>query len=164
MKKVILLMFFVSFALLAGAKSKKFNVASPDGRIEVAATVSDKLFFTVSFDGKVIVGPSEIAMALSDRVLGEKAVVKKAIKNAIDETITPVVKIKEASITNRCNELSLQFSGDYALTFRVYNEGMAYRFETMLGDEISVKREIGEYEFPENYTCWLGRGEKVSVQ
>ena len=69
-------------------------------------------------------------MKLSDgRIPGTNAKVKKTNKKSVNESIDAEI-YKKAKVENNYNELSILFSGDYSLVFRVYNDGMAYRFET----------------------------------
>lgn len=154
----VALLLIMSFSMLnAAAKEKTYKVTSPDKTIELQIGVSDKIQFSVLESGKEIISPSTIALELDNQTLGLQPVVKNVIRQSIEETITPVVKIKEAKVSNNCNELKLLLKGDYAISFRAYNEGVAYRFETAKTGEITVVSETGEYVFPENYMCWWGR-------
>ena len=44
-------------------------------------------------------------------------------------------------IKNHCNELTLWLEGDYGLFFRVYDNGIAYRFFTEKGTTIKIENE-----------------------
>jgi len=155
--KLVFSLLLMSFCTFAMAKEKTYRLNSPDKTTELLVQVSEKIHFSVKQDGCEIVSSSEIAMTLENQVLGQSPVVKSIEKNTINETITPVIKIKEAHIANSCNELIINFDKDYSLHFRAYNEGVAYRFETRKGGEISVLSETAKYSFPENYMCWWGR-------
>ncbi|MBI9061020.1 MAG: glycoside hydrolase family 97 N-terminal domain-containing protein, partial [Marinilabiliaceae bacterium] len=155
--RVALLMIAIITVPNAMAKDKVYRVSSPDKKIEVVVNLSDQIRFSVKHDGQEIISPSQIAMELPNVTLGQNPVVVKVEKRSIDETIQPVVKIKEAQIANQCNELKVIYEGDYAIRFRAYNDGVAYRFETNKDGEITVVSETGNYAFPENYMCWWGR-------
>lgn len=155
--KISLLLVVVCISFFASAKTKTYKVSSPDKTIELQVLISEHIQFLVKMEGQTIVSPSTIGMQLEEQELGEMAVVKNVKRHSINETIIPVVKIKEAQIANVCNELTLEFKGNYAVSFRAYNEGVAYRFETSLPGEITVLSEKGTYAFPENYMCWWGR-------
>jgi len=139
------------------AKDKVYKVNSPDKKTEMSIYISDQVKFSVQQDGKEIVSPSQIALTLENQTLGENPIVIKAERQVVSETIRPVVKIKEAQIENNCNVLKLIFEGNYAISFRAYDEGVAYRFETSMEGDITVLNEKGRYVFPENYMCWWGR-------
>ena len=42
--------------------------------------------------------------------------------------------------TDNCNILTLYFKSGFSVEFRAYNDGVAYRFETFLKDDITVTR------------------------
>jgi alpha-glucosidase len=93
-------------------------------------------------------------------ILGENPKINRVEKNEISEILHPIVKIKEATINNNCNELIVYFKDNYYLSLRAYNEGVAYRFGTTIKNEIIVNSETGEYAFPENYNVWWGKETK----
>ncbi|MCU4175353.1 glycoside hydrolase family 97 protein [Carboxylicivirga sp. N1Y90] len=144
----------------ASAKEKVYSVSSPDKTTVLSVHVSNKVQISIQQDGKFIVSPSELALELESKTLAQNPKVLKVDKRRIEETIKPVVKVKEAEVLNNCNELSITFDGNYAMSFRAYNEGVAYRFETSMVNDITVVNEKGEYSFPENYMCWWGREKK----
>ena len=41
------------------------------------------------------------------------------------------------------------------MTFRAYNDGVAYRFYTTVTSEVTVKDEVAEFNFPQDYTAYL---------
>lgn len=48
----------------------------------------------------------------------------------IDESLKPVIPLKFSSVSNRYNQLLLDFKGGYSVEFRAFNDGIAYRFIT----------------------------------
>ena len=62
--------------------------------------------------------------------------------------------IKRSEITDNCNILTIIFTSGFALQFRAYNDGVAYRFETAFKDEIIVKDEISDFIFPAGSHSW----------
>ena len=53
------------------------------------------------------------------------------------------------------NELRLEMEGNYAVVFRAYNEGTAYRFETSLPqDEVKVYNEEVSLNFAGDYSAY----------
>jgi alpha-glucosidase len=50
---------------------------------------------------------------------------------------------------------------NYAVVFRAYNNGVAYRFETMLKDTVAVLNETASFQFPQNNrVLWTGEANK----
>lgn len=60
---------------------------------------------------------------------------------------------KFEEIRDRCNMLRLDFRGGWAVEFRAYDDGMAYRFVTALGHDIEVLSEKVAIRFPDDYTA-----------
>jgi alpha-glucosidase len=74
--------------------------------------------------------------------------------------LEPVVRQKFAKIRENYNESRIEFDGGYAVAFRAYNEGVAYRFETSLPQaEVHVYKEEGVFSFANNYTVYYPQEE-----
>ena len=154
MKKTLLLaLLFVSTAMYSFAKD--YKVSSPDGKISLTVNVGTDIKWSATLEGKEIINSSKIAMILENgRVLGENEKVKKIKVSQLNEIIKPVVANKRSEITDNCNILVISFNSGFSLQFRAYNDGVAYRFETFLKDDIIVKNEISEYNFPSGAHSW----------
>jgi alpha-glucosidase len=151
MKRIVFpLCFILQFAL---AQTKE--VSSPDQRVKVIVQVKGNISYTVFFDNKQIVSPSMPDLFLNDKEsLTLNAVLKKAPVKMIRDTIIPGVQEKRKRILNSCNELTLIFKQPFAIIFRVYDDGVAYRFQTFFKDSIIVKDEFALFNFPENHFVW----------
>ncbi|MBN3035610.1 MAG: glycoside hydrolase family 97 protein [Bacteroidales bacterium] len=69
-------------------------------------------------------------------------------RSATDRIIMPEIPGKSSIIKEQFNELQLASARkDWAITFRLFDNGMAYRFETFLGDSLFVKDETMVLEF-----------------
>ena len=107
---------------------KKYELLSPDGKISTAIEVGNEVTYSILVDGKQVLAPSAISLKTNNgQQWGIKAKVKKARNSSINETI-PSPLTRQAEMENRCNVLSLTFSGNYGIEFRAYNNGVAYRF------------------------------------
>lgn len=49
----------------------------------------------------------------------------------------------------------MKLQGGFGVTFRAYNDGVAYRFYTTVASEVTVKDEVAEFNFPQDYTAYL---------
>ena len=58
--------------------------------------------------------------------------VKSAKERSVDQMLDPPVRQKFARIRDHYNELRIDTEDGLAVTFRAYNEGVAYRLETAL--------------------------------
>ncbi|MCU0473816.1 MAG: glycoside hydrolase family 97 protein [Bacteroidales bacterium] len=154
MKRILVLIFlnvFIGGCLAA----KEYKVSSPDGKISLAVTVGSDIKWSATAGGKEIVSSSKTAMILSTgKVLGENEKLRKATVSHLDEIIRPVVAAKRSEIPDNCNILLITFRSGFSIQFRVYNDGFAYRFETVLEDDITINNEISEIQFPSGTYSW----------
>ncbi|SFS99487.1 alpha-glucosidase [Zhouia amylolytica] len=155
--KTVMVFIWLPFLVASQDNGKIYSVVSPDKGIIFNLKVGKQLQISASFEGQVLLEPSILAMNLSDRVLGENAEVENIEKASISEIIHPIVKIKEAEISNNCNELRVHFKQGFYLVLRAYNEGFAYRFGTQYDESITILSETGDYRFPENHMVWWGK-------
>ena len=124
------------------------SVSSPDGALEVIIGVQERLTYAVSLRGRPIVLPSPISMTLqSGATLGAKPVVAKTTTRNVDDVLEPVVRQKRAKVRDRFAERRIDFSGNYSLVVRAYDDGVAWRFETRLPGEITVMSEQATFRF-----------------
>jgi alpha-glucosidase len=137
------------------AIAKEYKVASPDNKITVTVSVGIGIKWSATCEGKEIINNSKIGMILANgKVLGENEKVKKAAISQLNDIIKPVVANKKSEIIDNCNILTISFNSGFSLQFRAYNDGVAYRFETSLKEDIIVKNEISEFDFPAGSHSW----------
>ena len=96
---------------------------------------------------------SSLALCLREGTLGEKPHLTGHKASPVNRTFRPVVAFKFEEIRDRCNMLRLDFRGGWAVEFRAYDDGMAYRFVTALGHDIEVLSEKVAIRFPNDYTA-----------
>lgn len=137
--------------LLAGSMSlmaqKSYQLQSPDRKLQTVVTVGDNVEFSLTHDGTEVLAPSAISMTLQNgEVLGAKPKVSKVTKGSVDKVI-PSPFYKKAEVSDIYNEMTISFRGDYSIAFRLYNDGLAYRFITRKKGEIVVADEAVTYNF-----------------
>lgn len=143
---------FVFFSSVFAGTSHELR--SPDGRIVVTVRVGDRIRYDVRVNGNLVMQDSTLSLDVDHQKLGHDAKVEAVKNDAVDRVIEPPVKLKFAKIPERYNELRLSFTG-FALTFRAYNEGVAYRFETSLPQtEVKVYGEEATFNFAGNYNVY----------
>ena len=144
--------FAISFALSFAAACSSgpgtdFKVASPDGTLCVGIRAADSLTYTVTRHGTPVLQPSAIGLHFADgTVLGRGAKVTDARRETV-ERVVEAPFYRQARFTEHYNQLRLTFEGGYAVTFRVFDQGCAYRIETHLPGERTVAGEVAEFNF-----------------
>ncbi|MDI6848654.1 MAG: glycoside hydrolase family 97 protein [Candidatus Saccharicenans sp.] len=139
-----------------GRAASRVTVSSPDNRVEVKIELGNQISYSVYFQGKQILAPSPVSMTINDNVvLGRRPVLENTTRTRGDAVINPPVREKRAVIIDRYNEANLKFRGNFGLIFRVYNDGVAYRFYTGYRVPIKVRAEEARFNFPENYQVYI---------
>lgn len=139
-----------------------FNISSKDNNTIVNVNVSDKITWSVTKYGVEVLPKVTIGMEVNGKELATRP---KVISNKIIENnsiIEVEVPIKNRVIEDNYRELQLKFKGNVGLHFRVYNEGVAYRFysknkaEAVIGSEtLNVQFNKGTVSlFPEEQSMY----------
>ncbi|SOD96135.1 glycoside hydrolase family 97 protein [Spirosoma fluviale] len=152
----LLIVLLVSYSLSVMAAPRPFQriLSSPNGRLTLTVSASDSVRFSVSSAGQTLVNPSVIAMILADgRTLGNGVPQRSRVQSVRDSILPPVVT-KRRVIRDRYKELVLEFRDKHALEFRVYDDGVAYRFRTDFTDSITVRSETARFAFANNPTVY----------
>jgi len=153
---------FLTFLLAAlNSKSQKdFTILSPDGAIQLTVDAGKKLQWSVSHQSQVVIAPSSISLTLQNgEVLGSDPKIRTlpsigAKSENIDSKIT-ALNYKKDILEDHCNQLTLDCKGNYGVIFRVYNDGVAYRFFTKRKDSLIVKSEEANFNFTDDDSAYI---------
>jgi alpha-glucosidase len=159
LKKLFLPLVIIWLGTVVNAQSEH-SMRSPDRRIEVKIRTTDRISYSVLLNGKALLQDSTLSIDVDHNVLGLNPKVKSAKEGHVDQQVVPVIHQKSASIHENYKELRLEMEGNYAVVFRAYNEGVAYRFETTLPkNEVKVYSEEAGFNFAENYSAYYPQEE-----
>ena len=151
----LLIVLFLSPGLLSAQKSKVFELKSPDNKIALKLEVGAKMLWSVQHDGQQIIAPSDISLQLeSGEVLGDQAKITTSKTEKVNQVIT-AINYKKASIPDQYNQLTVNCKGDYSVIFRIYNDGVAYRFSMKKKGEVIVKNEEANFNFTNDYKAFV---------
>ena len=155
MKKLlftITAMLMVSMSL--SAAERRFELVSPDGSVRTEVVIGENVSYSVWKNDQKILDPSMIAMELSDdTVFGKGAAFRKASRSSVDKVLDAQF-YKKARVVEKYNELALTFK-TYKITFRAYDAGVAYRFESLKKGVYQVIDEIADFAFPADWNAWI---------
>ncbi len=128
-----------------------YDLRSPDKRIEVRIRTEQGVRYDVVLSGRAILQDSSLALNVDHKTLGREVKVVVAKESQHDQVLEPVVRQKFAKIRDHYNELRLELQGNFAVVFRAYNEGVAYRFETSFPEsQVKIYGEDANFRFPAN--------------
>ena len=155
MKKYLLT---ITAILTAGisvcAAERKFEVVSPDASLKTEIVVGDHVSYSVLKNDQKVLDSSAISMELSDGVVfGNGDAIKKVSRNKIDNVLDAQF-YKKSKVVEQYNELILTFK-HYNLIFRVYDDGVAYRFVSLMKGEYQVVNEVADFAFPVDCNAWI---------
>ena len=131
------------------------TLESPNARIRVRVLVGDRVTYTIDVDDRAVTGACTLSMQIDQQVLGAAARLRAATPSSHDATVEPPVRQKAARLRDHYNALRLDFEANYAIVFRAYDEGVAYRFETTLpAAEVKVVSEDVGLTFAEDFVVF----------
>ncbi|MEI6138993.1 MAG: glycoside hydrolase family 97 protein [Mariniphaga sp.] len=150
---------FLAFGILIcfNGKAQKYDFNSPDGKLTTEIEVNQGIKVKVLKNNNLVLS----LVGISLQTIGEKQpfanlAIKKITRNSIDEEVKPLIRDKSDSYKNCYNELTVVFKSEYSLTFRLFNEGLAYRFSTNLKDSLTILKE--------NLNIQLGENDSIRFQ
>jgi alpha-glucosidase len=162
MKTTTLLVFLLStFALCQG---ETLWTKSPDNALAFGLVHNEGLLSgRLMVDGKEVVSDMPIAITIDGTEYPGQTKIQDTETSSVQNTITPVVPTIRSSIKESCNQTLVQFDAPVALRIRVYNDGIAFRWESQLDKkEILVNSETFSLHFAEDYPIYFpktgGRG------
>lgn len=137
-----------------------YDLQSPNARIQVRIQTGARLSYDVLVNGKMVLHNSTLAMDLGQRQYGLNPKVKATKPTSLDHEIQAVVPQKYAKVRENYRELRLEMEGDYAVVFRAYNDGVAYRFESSSSQaEVKVISEEARLSFSGDYNVYYPKEE-----
>jgi alpha-glucosidase len=151
----LMLLFLLWSTILPAQKNEVFEIKSLDGSITLHVETGSKLQWSAQHKGQHIISPSAISMQLQGgEVLGDNVKIISSKKETINAIITPL-NYKKTYIPDLYNQLTLNCKNDYGIVFRVYNDGIAYRFKTKKKGEIIVINEEANFNFTDDYKAFI---------
>ena len=136
--KALLMCLLLSTAAWA---QKTYTVASPDGQVKVNIRVTDKVYYDVQSHGETLFKDSHLGLKVNDKRLPDIPAVQSTKQTKVKESVKPVFALKAAEVANEYTLLTMTMKGGYAIQWRVYNDAVAYRFQTSLKGDIEVSKE-----------------------
>lgn len=168
MKVYKLFALLLTFATAWGShlSAKVIDVKSPNGELNISVDVKDKIYYSVSYGNDLLLKDCYLNLQLENETLGNNPKLRSTKKGVIDESVKREIPLKNAVVKNHCNTLRMNFAGNYAVEFRVFDNGVAYRFITDKKGENIVMGEDFVLNFPANYKAHLSQpnGFKTSYE
>jgi alpha-glucosidase len=138
----------ISFILLTATANAQ-QLYSPDKKIKVQVAFDSTLTYQIFYDNSPVVTRSTIDMVFTNgQKLSNAKKITKSSTRSVNEIITSPVPEKRKHIPDVYNEMKLLLPPSFSVTFRAYNDGVAYRISTTIKDSITVQNEVAKFSFP----------------
>ncbi len=158
----------------AGARNEvsggRASVRSPDGTIEMTIRGNGPLTYSVSVDGKAMLGESRLGLKFKDGVtLGANARLVKVEPSQADTTWENKLG-KRRTVRDRHNELRVslmeQSGRPFEIVVRAFDDGIGFRYVLPIApsaatQDFALEEELTQFTFPENYPCYAGENENT---
>lgn len=129
--------------LVTHSRAETLSVSSPDGRLSMNFEFQDgELTYSVSAADQIVIRSTPISLAISGTTFPVRDSNITTGHRQVRETTIPSIATHSTSFPNAFNEISVRFNNDLTLCGRAYEDGVAFRWETHLGDrEVTVDTE-----------------------
>lgn len=146
MKRIAAILLLIT-GIPALAQKQKL-LSSPDASIQVKITTGNELTYQVFYQNEPLTGICRIDMTLTDgRSLAPSKGVKRISTRTVRDLIVSPVPEKRKNIPDVYNELTIFFRSSFAVVFRAYNDGVAYRIGSTFKDSVHIAGETAEFSF-----------------
>jgi alpha-glucosidase len=154
----VVFVFWLLCLVGSAAGQSNYSLRSPDQRIEVRIRTAERLSYDVLLNDSLLLQHSTVSININNTRLGVQPKVRAAKQRSENREIISPVPQKSARIREHYNELKLEMEGGYAVVFRAFNEGVAYRLETSLATtEAKVYGEEVRWNFAGDYRAYYPR-------
>jgi alpha-glucosidase len=124
------------------------DLVSPDGKIRVKINYDKKITYEVFYENKQLVFPSVIDLILADgKTMSASGGIKKISFTKNNTVIVSPVPEKRKNIPDVYNEMQIRLRSSFAVIFRAYNDGVAFRITTAFKDSVTITNEIAQFSF-----------------
>ena len=147
---------------LFSCSSPKNEVTSPDGKIHLSFNIDDEgfMYYDVKVNDSVFIDSSLLGFEAKNGLnLKNSFVITKTELTSEDETWTQIWG-ENKTIRNNYNEMAVHLENEdsifLTMRFRVFDDGLGFRYEYKISDvdEVIITDELTSFNIKENGTSW----------
>ncbi|MDP4239886.1 MAG: glycoside hydrolase family 97 catalytic domain-containing protein [Bacteroidota bacterium] len=146
MSKKLILYLFISLFGIHCVHATDYEVVSPNNQLKMKLHVNAGTTYEIWHGSTQLISTSSIGLNLSNGTVIGAGTVKDTQTSSVNNQLDVPIG-KNRTLTEAYNELVIEFNENYNLVVRAYDEGLAYRFVTNLGGEITVNSEDAVFNF-----------------
>jgi alpha-glucosidase len=150
--KLAMLVTIISVLFVVSAHAQSFKINSPNGKLQLELAFVKDLTYSLKVGNEVVLKDSLAALYIKNEQ-GEVLTAKRIVdikRNSVNRTLFPHVQQKSKQIVEHYNEIILSYDNKQSVSFRVFDQGMAYRFSTQLLGKVEVISEEAHINFSGN--------------
>lgn len=171
MKKIIIPIVLLTF-LTFMVRAKDVKVLSPDKRIELTLSTGTGnkpgLNYSVMFNKRVVLAASPLGFEFEhERPLSDHLELVSVKEKLVNTTWKPVYG-ERSSYPDLYQCVTLQFKEktnpfrSFAIDCRVYNEGLAFRYNISTSKPLTITRELTGFQFTQDHPSWIAQHSQAS--
>lgn len=161
----MLLSSLVACTFQDGSMAGSQKITSPDGNLilSVFCTANEQPAYLLYHNEQLLIDTSTLGFDLKDAApLGKNMAIKEATRREIDET-WEMPWGEQREVRNHYNELIVTLEEllppkrHFDMIFRVYDDGLAFRYEFSEQDslgEVTILEERTRFQLPADHECW----------
>lgn len=164
-KSILFTSAFISMILISCTKSNVISqVSSPDGKISVQVNIIEGLTsYEVSLDGKPVIEPSKLGFDFKNLPSIEKGWEIIDTQLSSSNSTWEMQWGEKRVVTDNFNQLNLFLEEEKApnrkmnIVFKVYNDGLGFRYEFPEQDaikEVMITEERTQFNLTDNHKVW----------
>ena len=120
---------FLYLFSLGNLEAQEFNLESPNKKLRLNIHVDEHISFSVDHQKKRVFDVQRISMKINNgEILGSFPKLSKHKIEVFEELVTVQIPNKDAKIFSRANQISMSFKQGFQLIFRIFDDGVTYRF------------------------------------
>ncbi len=137
------------------SQAAEYQVSSPNGKVKVVVNTDEAVKWSVTYDGKPVLLPSQIDIQLRQgkKVLGLGQIGKVAVRQIKSSFDSPFYK--KATVKDEYGQMLMYTNQKFTIEVRAYDDGAAYRLISSNSKPSTVVNETAEFCFDADYQAFV---------
>ena len=137
------------------SQAAEYQVSSPNGKVKVVVNTDEAVKWSVTYDGKPVLLPSQIDIQLRQgkKNLGLGKVGKVAVRQIKSSFDSPFYK--KATVKDEYGQMLMYTNQKFTIEVRAYDDGAAYRLISANSKPSTVVNETAEFCFDADYQAFV---------
>src|SRR5690554_306892 len=153
--KILLTVSIVLFCVFSLSAQKGYTLKSPDETIVAQLIISKTtVLYDLTVDDKQVMTSSEIGLKTSVSKMNEWKI-KRSKQTSVKQQLEPVIWLKSNIIIDHYNQLQIDFENGLSLIWRMYDNGITWRWLCHNEGQYQVEDEVAFFSFTSGSRSWF---------